>query len=93
MNQKLEQYLKFFVDHRQKNQLKQLVLVEFAINNKTYLAAKLSLFRENYSRGLRMGIDIRRKEKIKKIIEFAERIKKVQKEAGTVLRKVQEEMK
>jgi len=33
----------------------------------------------NYEKELKMGIDIRRREKIKKVIEFAERIKKVQK--------------
>ena len=30
----------------------------------------------NYERELRIGIDIRRKEKIEKAMEFAERIKK-----------------
>ena len=46
----------------------------------------------NYSRELRMGANIR-KRKIEKTTEFVERIKKVQKEAGVALRKVQEEMK
>jgi len=40
-----------------------------------------------------MEADIRKKGKIEKVTEFAERIKKVQKEFGAVLRKVQEEMK
>ena len=43
----------------------------------------------NYSRELRMEADIRRKKKIEKVIEFAKRMKKVQKEAGVVLRKAQ----
>ena len=47
----------------------------------------------NYSRELRMGADIRRKEKVEKAIEFVERMRKVQKEAGVVLRKAQEEIK
>jgi len=34
-----------------------------------------------------MGIDIRIKEKVEKAMEFAERIKKVYKEAGVALRK------
>ena len=38
-------------------------------------------FIANYSRELRIGTNIRRKEKVEKAIEFAERIKKVQKEA------------
>ena len=47
----------------------------------------------NYSRELRMGADIRRKEKVVKATEFAERMKKVQEEAGAALKKAQEEMK
>jgi len=45
----------------------------------------------NYGRKLRMEADIRRK--VKKATEFAERMKKVQKEAGAVLSKAQKEMK
>jgi len=40
-----------------------------------------------------METDIRRKEKVEKTIEFVERMKKVQEEAGAALRKVQEKMK
>ena len=47
----------------------------------------------NYSRELRMGADIRRKGKVEKAIEFVERMRKVQEEAGVVLRKAQEEIK
>ena len=42
----------------------------------------------NYSRELRMGADVRRKYKVEKATEFTERIKKVQKEAKTTLRKI-----
>ena len=41
----------------------------------------------NYGKGLRMGADIRRKGKVEKVTEFAERIKKIQEEAETTLRK------
>ena len=34
-----------------------------------------------------MGIDIRRKGKMEKVIEFAERIKKIQEDAGAALRR------
>ena len=34
MNQKLEQYLQFFVNHRQKNWLEWLAMAKFAVNNK-----------------------------------------------------------
>ena len=47
----------------------------------------------NYGREIRMGADIRKKKKVEKAMEFAERMKKVQEEAGAALRKVQEEMK
>jgi len=47
----------------------------------------------NYGRELIMGADIRKKEKLEKATEFAERMKKVQEEARIALRKVQEDMK
>jgi len=47
----------------------------------------------NYKRELRIGADIRRKGKVEKATEFAERIKKIQEEAGAALRRVQEKMK
>jgi len=93
MNQKLEQYLRFFIDHKQKNWPEYLALAEFTINNKVHSATKILLFMVNYGRELKIGIDIRRKEKMKKVMEFAERIKKMQKEAGVILKRTQEKMK
>jgi len=51
------------------------------------LAIKIFLFITNYSKKLRMRANIRRKEKVKMVTEFAERMKKVQKKGGTTLRK------
>ena len=65
-----------------------LVIAEFIVNNKIHSATKVSLFIVNYRRELRMGADIRRKGKIKKAMEFAERMKKIQEEAEVVPRKV-----
>ena len=62
-------------------------MAEFVISNKVYLAMKVSLFMANYRRKLRMGADIRKKVKVKKAMEFVERMKKVQEEAGAVLKK------
>ena len=93
MNQELKQYLRFFVDHRQKNQLEWLVLVEVTVNNQVYSLTKVFLFIVNYGRGLRMGADIKKKGKVEKVIKSAKKIKKVQKEVEVVLKKVQEEMK
>ena len=77
MNQELEQYLRFFIDYRQKDWPEWLALVEFAVNNKVYSVMKVSLFMVNYGRELRTGAEIRRKKKIEKAMEFAKRMKKV----------------
>ena len=63
------------------------------VNNKAHTATKMSLFMANYGRELRMGEDIRKKEKVESVMEFVEKIKKVHEEAGVALRKTQEEMK
>jgi len=69
------------------------VTAKFAVNNKTYTATKVSPFMANYGRELRIGGDIRKKGKMESAMEFVERMKKVYEEAGTALRKMQEEMK
>jgi len=93
MNQELEQYLRFFTEHKQRDWLEWLVTAEFAVNNKVHTATKVSPFMENYGRELRMGADVRRKVKVEKAIEFVERMKKIEEEAGVALRKAQEYMK
>jgi len=93
MNQELKQYLRFFVEHRQKDWPEWLALAEFAVNNKVYMATKVSPFIANYGRELRMGGDIRKKGKVEKVMEFVEKMKQVQEEAGAALKKVQENMK
>jgi len=93
MNQELEQYLWFFMDYRKKNWPEWLALVEFIVNNKVHLATKMSSFMANYSRELRMGGDIRKKEKVEKAMEFIERMKKIQEEARVALKKAQEDIK
>ena len=93
INQELEQYLQFFVDYRQKDWPKWLVSIEFVVNNKTYLVTKISLFIANYESELKIEANIRQKRKIEKTIEFTKRMKRIQKKAETVLRKVQEKIK
>jgi len=66
------------------------ILEMFTVNNKTHSMTKMSPLMTNYSRELRMEVNIRRKGKVEKITEFANRMKKVQKEARVVLRKAQE---
>ena len=93
MNQELEQYLWFFVEHRQKDWPEWLAAAEFAINNKAHTATKVSPFMANYGKEMRMGGDIRKKGKVESATEFVERMKKVHEEAEAALRKTQEEMK
>ena len=47
MNQELEQYLRFFIEYRQRDWP-----AEFAVNNKVYLATKVLPFIVNYEREL-----------------------------------------
>jgi len=68
-------------------------LAEFAVNNKVHSITKIFPFITNYSRELRMGEDIKRKEKVEKATEFMEKLKRVQEEVGTALKRTQEEMK
>ena len=53
----------------------------------------MSLFMVNYGRELRIEVNIRRKGKVEKATEFAERAKKVPEEAGAALKKAQKEIK
>ena len=93
MNQKLEQYLWFFIENRQKDWPKWLAAAEFAINNKVHMVTKVLPFMKNYRKEMRMGEDIRRKGKVESATEFVKRMKKVHIEAEVVLKKTQEEMK
>ena len=92
MNQELEQYLQFFIEHRQKDWPEWLAAAEFVVNNKVHMATKVSPFMANYGKELRMGGDIRRRGKVESATAFIERMKKVHEEAEAALRKTQEEM-
>ena len=92
-NQELEQYLRMYVNHRQNNWSEWLATAEFAFNNKVHTVTKMSLFKVNYGRELRMSFDIRKKEKNKKAEEFAREIKERHEEARAALVRSQEEMK
>ena len=67
-------------------------MVEFVMNNKVHSATKVLYFIANYGRELRMEVDIKRKGKVEKATEFAERMRKVQEKAEMALRRVQEEI-
>jgi len=65
------------MDYRQKDWPELLALAEFVVNNKIHSTTKVYSFMANYGRELKMEADIRRKVKVKKVIEFAERMKRV----------------
>ena len=79
MNQKLEQYLRMFIDHRWKQWPDWLVMVEFAYDNKVQTSTKVSPFKTNIGQDLYMGFEIRKKGKFEKVEEFVTRIKEVNK--------------
>jgi len=82
-----------YVNHKQNNWAEWLATAEFAFNNKVHTATKSSPFQVNYRRELRMGFDIRKKEKNEKAEEFVREMKERHEEARAVLVKSQEEMK
>ena len=88
MNQELEQYLRFFIEYRQRDWPEWLATAEFLVNNKIHTAIKVLPFIANYRRELRMEADIRRKEKVEKVTEFVKRMKKIQEKAVVALSKV-----
>ena len=57
------------------------------------MVTKVLPFITNYGRELRIGEDIRKKEKIEKAMEFVERMKQVQEKIGVTLKKVQKDIK
>jgi len=93
VNQELEQYLRMFINHRQKKWPDWLETAEFAYNNKAHSSTKVSPFKANYRQDPKMGFEMRRKGKYKGVKKIITRIKEIQKEAKAVLGKAQEEIK
>ena len=93
INQELEQYLRIFINHRQKQQLDWLETVEFVYNNKIHSATKMFPFKINYGQDLRIEFEGRRRERFEVVEKFVERIKKIQKKEKVVLEKAQKEIR
>jgi len=70
-----------------------LATAEFTFNNKVHIVTKSSPFKINYRRELRMGFDIRKKEKNVKAEKFVKEMKDRHEEAKAALVKSQKEMK
>jgi len=68
-------------------------MAEFVYNNKVNTFTKVSSFRANSGRDLRMGFEMRKQGKSEGAKEFAERMKRTQEEAQAALKRAQEEMK
>ena len=54
------------------------------MNNKVHSTTKVSPFIANYGREIRIKVDLRRKEKMEKVTEFVEKMRKVQEETGVL---------
>jgi len=93
INQKLEQYLRVFIDYRQEQWPDWLGIVEFAYNNKIHVATKILPFKANYGQDPRMEFERRRKRRYEAAERFVERMKKIQKEEKAALEKAQEKIK
>ena len=88
VNQELKQYLRMFIDYRQKQWSEWLGTAEFAYNNKVHSSTWTSPFKANYGQDPRMGFEGRKKRKYVGAEKFVEKIKEIQEEAKAVLEKV-----
>ena len=92
-NQELEQYLKMFINHKQKQWPEWLGMAEFTYNNKTHSSTRTSSFKANYGQDPRIGFKGRKKGKYQGAEKFIEKMKEIQEEAKAALEKVQKEIK
>jgi len=93
VNQELEQYLRMFIDHRQKQWPEWLGTAEFAYNNKAHSSTRTSPFKANYGQDPRMEFERRKKGKYAGAEKFVEKMKKIQEETKAALKKAQEDMR
>jgi len=69
-------------------------MAKFIYNNKVYTGTRVLPFQANCGQDLRMGFELRKKEKYKGATKFVERIKGMQEEeAKAALAKAQEEIR
>jgi len=87
VNQKLQQYLRIFIDHRQEQWPDWLGTAEFVYNNKVHLSTKTSPFKANYGQDPRMGFKVRKKGKYEGAEKFVMKMKEIQEEAKVALGK------
>jgi len=88
VNQELEQYLRMFINHRQKQWQEWSEIAEFVYNNKVHSNTRTLPFKANYGQDPRMGFEGRKKRKYEGAKRFVTKIKKIQEEVKVVLKKV-----
>jgi len=87
VNQKLEQYLRMFINYRQEQWPNWLGTAEFIYNDKVHLSTKILPFKANYEQDPRMGFKVRKKGRYKGAEKFVIKMKEIQEEAKAVLEK------
>ena len=87
VNQKLEQYLRMFINYRQEQWPNWLETAEFVYNDKVHLSTKILPFKANYGQDPRMGFKVRKKGRYKGAEKFVIKMKEIQEEAKAVLEK------
>ena len=65
VNQKLEQYLRMFINYRQKQWPKWLGTAEFVYNNKMYSSTRTLPFKANYEQDPKMGFKRKKRKNTK----------------------------
>jgi len=93
VNQELEQYLRMFIDHKQKQWPEWLGMAEFVYNNKMHSSTRTLPFKANYRQNPRMGFKGRKKGKYAGAEKFIKKMKEIQEEAKAALGKAQADMK
>ena len=74
VNQKLEQYLKMLINHRQEQWPEWLGTAEFTYNNKVHSSTRTSPFKANYGQDSRIGFERRKKRKYEGTKKFIEKM-------------------
>ena len=93
INQKIEQYLRVYVNFRQNDQSEWLSTIEFSYNNKVQTSTGHSPFFVNYGHHLFKESNLCTEVQSKSAQQFGECMSKVQKEVETSLKMTIETMK
>ena len=86
VNQILEDYLRFFVSHRQNDWVQMLPMAEFAYNNSVSASTGVSPFKMMYGSHPRMTADMPRSESVPAAEELAKTLKQISEEANAMLK-------